>query len=75
MNGTPETDDLQPGSQVLAKHMKAGNAGIQSALEEYNDGRLADVHALAYLDQISQHVRSMPLAVDAQPDSYTIPCQ
>ena len=43
---------------MLEKHLKAGDAGIQAALEEYSSGRLADVHALAYLDAISQHVRS-----------------
>lgn len=50
-------------SQVLEKHLKAGDAGIQSALEEYSSGRLADVHALAYLDAISQHVRPTPLPI------------
>ncbi len=48
-------------SQVLEKHLKAGDAGVQAALEEYSSGRLADVHALAYLDAISQHVRSVNL--------------
>ena len=51
-------------SQVLEKHLSAGDAGIQAALEEYSSGRLADVHALAYLDAISQHVRSDTLPND-----------
>ena len=43
--------------QLLERHLKAGDAGIQSALEAYNKQRLGDVHALAYLDSIAQHVR------------------
>jgi hypothetical protein len=47
--------------QLLDRHLKGSDAGIQAALDDYNKQRLGDVHALAYLDSIAQHVRSTPV--------------